>query len=55
MTVFILRWWQREKNYRGSHWRQIKDKRFRSMGVGVAKRGKAKSQISVNFYGKSVR
>lgn len=55
MVVFIVRWWQREKSYRGWHWRQIKDKRFKSMGVGVAKIGKRKSQIAVNFYGKPVR
>ncbi len=51
-VIFIVRWWQREQSYRGSHWRQIKDKRFKSMGIAVAKRGSGKSQIVVNFYGK---
>ena len=54
MVIFIVRWWQREKAYRGSHWRQIKDKDFKSMGVAVAKRGSGKSQLVVNFYGKVV-
>ena len=54
MVLFIVRWWQREQSYGGSHWRQIKDKRFKSMGVAVAKRGTGKSQLVVNFYGKVV-
>jgi hypothetical protein len=53
MVIFIVRLWQREKAYRGSHWRQIKDTRFRSMGVAVARRGSGKSQLVVNFYGKA--
>jgi uncharacterized protein YkwD len=54
MVIFIVRWWQREKSYAGSHWRQIKDRDFKSMGVAVAKRGSGKSQLVVNFYGKVV-
>ncbi len=52
---FVVRWWQREKAYRGAHWRQLKDKRFKSIGVAVARRGSGKSQLVVNFYGKSPR
>ncbi len=54
MVIFIVRWWQREKSYRGSHWRQIKDRDFKSVGVAVAKRGTGKSQLVVDFYGKIV-
>jgi hypothetical protein len=54
MVIFIVRWWQREKAYRGSHWRQIKDRDFKSMGPAVAKRGSGKSQLVVNFYGQVV-
>ncbi len=54
MVTFILRWWQREKAYNGWHWRQLKDKDFKSMGVAIARRGSGKSQLVVNFYGKVV-
>jgi hypothetical protein len=50
----IVRMWQAEKSYRGSHWRQIKDADFKSVGVGVAKYGSRKAQLVVNFYGKVV-
>ena len=53
-AVRIVRMWQAEKTYGGSHWRQLKDGDFRSAGVGVAKYGKSKAQILVNFYGKVV-
>ncbi len=55
MVAFVVRWWQREKAYHGSHWRQIKDKRFKSIGVAVARRGSGKSQLVINFYGRSPR
>lgn len=51
---FIVRWWQREQSYRGWHWRQLKDGRFKSVGIAVARRGSGKSQLVVNFYGKVV-
>lgn len=54
-VVFIVRLWQREKSYGGWHWRQLKDRRFESMGIGVARLGTRKAQITVNFYGKRVR
>ena len=50
----IVRMWQSEKSYRGSHWRQIKNPDFKSVGVGVAKLGSRKAQVVVNFYGKRV-
>jgi len=53
-TLTILRMWQKEKTWRGSHWRQIKSKKFNSAGYGVAKYGARKTQILVNFYGPSV-
>jgi hypothetical protein len=55
MVKLIVRWWQREKSYRGWHWRQLKDERFKSVGVAVARRGSGKAQLVVNFYGKAVR
>lgn len=54
MTIFIVRWWQRERSYRGAHWRQIKDRRFKSAGFGVAKHGR-RAHLVVNFYGKAVK
>jgi hypothetical protein len=51
-TIRLVRLWQSEKRYRGPHWRQIKDRDFRSLGVGVAKYGQRKAQVVVNFYGK---
>lgn len=53
MVIFIVRLWQREQAYRGSHWRQIKDPDFKSIGVAVARRGSGKSQLVINFYGKA--
>jgi hypothetical protein len=55
MVKFIVRWWQREKAYGGWHWRQLKDGRYKSMGVAVARRGNGKAQLVVNFYSKVVR
>jgi Cysteine-rich secretory protein family len=53
-VVRIVRLWQTEKSWNGPHWRQIKDPEFKSIGVGVARYGKIKTQIVINFYGKSV-
>jgi hypothetical protein len=53
-TLFIVRMWQAEKAWGGPHWRQIKDDDFKSAGVGVARYGKRKTQIVMNFYGKVV-
>lgn len=53
-VLTIVRMWQAEKSYNGPHWRQIRDKRFQSFGVGVARYGGRKTQVVVNFYGKLV-
>jgi len=53
-VIRVVRMWQAEKSYNGWHWRQIRDRDFKSFGVGVAKYGKRKTQIVVNFYGKRV-
>ena len=53
-VVRIVRMWQAEKSYNGPHWRQIRNKDFRSFGVGVARYGKRKTQIVVNFYGRLI-
>ena len=51
----VVRMWQAEKgrSYR-PHWKQLKDPDFKSAGVGVAKYGRRKVQVVVNFYGKVV-
>jgi hypothetical protein len=51
----VLRWWQNEKAYNGWHWRQIKDRDFKSAGVGIAKLGNGRTRLVVNFYSKSTR
>ena len=53
-VTMIVRWWQREKAYHGSHWSQLKDRDFKSVGIAVAQRGNGKSQLVVNFYGRTV-
>lgn len=53
-VVRIVRMWQAEKSYRGPHWRQVKDRDFKSAGVGVAMYGSRKSQLVVDFYGKVI-
>lgn len=53
-VIRIIRMWQAEKSYGGPHWRQIRDKDFKSFGVAVARYGNRKAQIVMNFYGKSI-
>lgn len=53
-VVRLMRMWQAEKRYNGWHWRQLKDREFRSGGVGVASYGKRKTQLVLNFYGRRV-
>ena len=53
-VIRVVRMWQAEKSYNGWHWRQIRDRDFKSFGVGVARYGPRKTQIVVNFYGKLV-
>jgi len=50
MVAFWVRFWHREAAYGGSHWRQIKDPRFRVAGIGVAKMG-GRTRLVVDFYG----
>ena len=42
---------QSEKPYNGWHWRQIKDRDFKSAGVGVVKVN-GRTRVVVDFYGK---
>jgi hypothetical protein len=53
-VIRVVRMWQAEKSYNGWHWRQIRDRDFKSFGVGVARYGPRKTQIVINFYGKLV-
>ena len=53
-TLRIVRMWQDEKAWGGPHWRQIKDKDFKSVGIAVARYGKRKAQVVINFYGKHI-
>lgn len=53
-VVLIVRMWQAERQWGGPHWRQIKDRDFRSIGIGVARYGARKTQLVVNFYGKLI-
>jgi len=54
-VIRVIRMWQSEKSYGGWHWRQIKDADSKSAGVGVARNGKRKVQIVMNFYEKVVK
>lgn len=53
-VIRVIRMWQAEKSYNGWHWRQIRDRDFKSFGVGVARYGGRKTQIVLNLYGKLV-
>lgn len=53
-VIRMVRLWQTEKSWGGPHWRQIKSPDYRSIGVGVARYGRYKTQIVLNFYGKAV-
>jgi hypothetical protein len=54
MVVTMIRWWTAERAYNGWHWRQIKDRSFKSAGYGFAKLGNGRTRLVVNFYGKPV-
>lgn len=54
MVVTMVRWWSAERAYNGWHWRQIKDRSFKSVGYGFAKLGNGRTRLVVNFYGKPV-
>jgi hypothetical protein len=49
--IWAHRIFQREKSWRGSHWRQLKDRDFKSVGVGVA-RLNGRTTVVYDFYGK---
>jgi hypothetical protein len=53
-VVMLVRMWQAEKAWGGPHWKQIKNGKFESVGVGVARYGSRKTQVVMNFYGKPV-
>jgi hypothetical protein len=42
---------QAEKSWRGGHWRNIKDRGFKSVGIGVA-HGQGRTMVVYDFYGK---
>jgi hypothetical protein len=52
MTITMMRWWFDEKRWGGPHWRQIKARKFKSAGYGVAKLPNGRTRLVVNFYGK---
>jgi hypothetical protein len=49
-VLAVHRMMQAEKRYRGGHWRNIKEKGFRSVGVGVAT-GNGRVMVVWDFYG----
>jgi hypothetical protein len=51
MVIYWVRYWYRERTYRGPHWRQIKDPDFRSAGFGVARTAGGRTRLVINFYG----
>jgi len=54
MVITVMRWWQAEKAYGGSHWRQLKSQDFRVAGVAVAKLHNGRTRLVVNFYGPQI-
>ena len=55
MVIQVHRWWQAERSYNGWHWRQVKDRDFKAVGIAVARHGSGRSRVVVNFYGRRVR
>lgn len=55
MVAYWVRYWWRERTYGGPHWRQIKDRDFRSVGIAVSRTKSGRTRLVVNFYGRSVR
>lgn len=55
MVITVLRWWQDEKKYGGSHWRQLKDRDFKAAGVSVVRLSNGRTRLVVNFYRYAVR
>ena len=54
MVITMVRWWWDEKAYGGPHWRQLKARKFKSAGYGVASY-RGRSRLVVNFYGRHIR
>jgi hypothetical protein len=54
MVAYWVRYWYGERRYGGSHWRQIKDRDFRSVGIGVARTPGGRTRLVINFYGRAV-
>ena len=54
MVITMARWWYDEKRWGGPHWRQLKARKFKSAGYGVASY-RGRSRLVVNFYGKLVK
>ncbi len=55
MVIRWMRYWYREGGGSGPHWRQIKDRDFRSAGIGVARHRSGRSALVIDFYGHRVR
>jgi hypothetical protein len=53
MVIHWMRYWYKETAWGGAHWRQIKDADFRSVGIGVVRRGD-RTRLVVNFYGRVI-
>ncbi len=51
MVIWASRAFQAEKRSNGGHWRNLKSKDFKSVGIGVAKMGST-STIVFDFYGR---
>ncbi|GEM_PF-6073264 len=50
MVLFTFRLMQNERSWGGPHWRQMRDTRWRSVGIGVMAVG-TQSRIVYDFYG----
>ena len=50
MVIRTHRMMQSEKAYNGWHWRNMKDRDWRRVGIGIAARGR-ETRIVYDFYG----
>lgn len=50
MVIRISRMFQAERGSRGWHWRNLKNRRFSQLGIGVARVGR-ESRVVFDFYG----
>jgi hypothetical protein len=51
VVLAVHRMMQAEKKYKGGHWKNIKQRGFKSVGIGVAK-GNGRVMVVWDFYGK---